>query len=56
MDTAAVYTAYSRTPASGNTSACAQIFTGTKTLVAVMHDVKTDNQFASTLQDNVRKR
>ena len=52
----AANTVCSDTPAVDDRSTCAQIFVGTKTLVADFYRMKTDKQFLNTLEDNIRKR
>ena len=47
-------TVYSDTPAIDSGCKCAQIFVGTKTMVADVYGMKTEKQFVNTLQDIIR--
>ncbi len=49
-------TVFSDTPAIDGGETCAQIFVGTDTLVTDVYGMKTEAQFVSTLQDNIRER
>ena len=49
-------TVFSDTPAVDNGCKCAQIFVGTKSLVADVYGIKTDAQFVNTLEDQIRER
>ena len=49
-------TIFSDTPAVDNGSTCAQIFVGMDTLVTDAYGIKSDGEFVSTLEDNIRKR
>ena len=49
-------TVYSDTPAIDSGCKCAQIFVGTKTMVADVYGMKTEKQFVNTLQDIIRHR
>ena len=55
-ESAATDTVYSDTPIIDNGSTSAQIFVGTKTLVTDVYRIKSDEQFANTLEDNIRTR
>ena len=48
-------TIFSDTPAVDNGSTCAQIFVGMDTLVTDAYGFKSDGEFVSTLEDNIRK-
>jgi hypothetical protein len=48
-------TIFSDTPAVDNGSTCAQIFVGMDTLVTDAYGIKSDGEFVSTLEDNIRK-
>ena len=52
----AIDTVYSSTPAIDNGSKLAQMFVGRDTLVIDIYPIKTEKEFCSTLQDNIRKR
>jgi hypothetical protein len=47
---------YSDVPAIFDGSTAAVIFVGTSTKVTDVHGIKKDNQFASTLEDNIIQR
>jgi hypothetical protein len=47
---------YSDVPAIFDRSTAAVIFVGTSTKVTDVHDIKKDNQFANTLEDNIIQR
>ena len=49
-------TVYSSTPAIDNGSTLAQIFVGRDTLVIDVYPIKTQKEFITTLQDNIRER
>ena len=49
-------TVFADGPAICDGSTCAQIFVGRKSLVTDVYGMKTEKQFVSTLQDNIRKR
>ena len=48
-------TVYSDTPAIDNGATSAQIFVETESLVTDVYGMKSDKEFVSTLQDNIRK-
>ena len=50
----ATATIYSDTPAINDGSTCAQSFSGTNSPVSYVYDIKTDQQFVNTLEDNIR--
>ena len=43
------------TPAIDDGSKCAQVFVGARTLLTDVHGMKSDEQFANSLEDSVRK-
>jgi hypothetical protein len=49
-------TVYSDTPAVDSGATSAQLFVGTETLLTDVYGMKTDKQFVSTLEDNIRER
>ena len=49
-------TVYSNTPAVDSGTTSAQVFVGTQTLVTDVHGMKSDKEFVSTLEDNIRNR
>ena len=52
----ATATIYSDTPAINDGSTCAQSFSGTNSPVSYVYDIKTDQQFVNTLEENIRAR
>ena len=55
-ESVATDTVYSDTPAVDDGATCAQVFFGTKSLLADCYGMKTDKEFVNTLEDNIRKR
>ena len=55
-ETFAIDTRFTNTLAIDDRSVCAQIFAGTKTLVADAYGLKSSNQFINSLDDNIRQR
>jgi hypothetical protein len=55
-ETVATDTIYADTPTIDNGARCAQIFVGRETLVADIYAMKTDKEFVSVLEDNIRYR
>jgi hypothetical protein len=45
----------SDTPSIGCGSKCAQIFVGRESLVCAVYGMKTDKEFVTTLEDNIRQ-
>jgi hypothetical protein len=56
QEAVATDTIFSDTPAVDNGSTCAQIIVGMDTLVTDAYGIKSDGEFVSTLEDNIRKR
>ena len=55
-DPVAIDSVYCDTPAIDDGSTSAQFFVGTKTLTTGVYGMKSDKQFVSSLEDNVRQR
>ena len=52
----AMDTVYSDVPAIDDGSTCAQLYVGTKSMVADVYGMKSEKQLVSTLEDNIRER